>query len=83
MKEIRNLKGEIVKTEAAYGERTVNVLAFNYAEDEANGLGYLRLLTFDPKTRCVEVSTYSPVSGKSVYDAAAPEADTFTMENAY
>ncbi len=72
-----------VHTEAAYGERTVNVLAFNYAEDEANGLGYLRLLTFDPKTRCVEVSTYSPVSGKSVYDAAAPEADTFTMENAY
>ena len=72
-----------VHTEAVYGERTVNVLAFNYGEDETNGLGYLRLLTFDPKTRCVEVSTYSPVSDTSVYDAAAPEADTFTMENAY
>ena len=72
-----------VHTEAKYGDRTVNVLAFNYAEDEANGLGYLRLLTFDPATHDVEVSTYSPVSGKTVFSEAAPEADTFTMKNAF
>lgn len=72
-----------IHTEMTYGDRTVNVLAFNYSEDEANGLGYMRLLTFDPETRSVEVSTYSPVCGKTVYDEAAPENDTFTFANAY
>ena len=73
----------VVRTSKTYGSRTVNALAFNYASDEENGLGFLRLLTFDPETRSISVRSYSPVYNKTVYDQAHPENDAFILINAY
>ena len=41
-------------------ERTVYELMFNYQHESGGGGGYLRLLTVDPLTGDVHVSTYSP-----------------------
>ena len=72
-----------VRTEMQYDGRTVNVLAFNYAADEENGLGFMRILRFDPDTRDIAVTTYSPVYDREFYDEAKKDNDMFTLTNAY
>ena len=72
-----------IRTEMQYDGRTVNVLAFNYAADEENGLGFMRLLSFDPDTRNINVTTYSPVYDREYYDEAKKDNDAFTLTNAY
>ena len=41
-------------------DRKVYQLLANYQEEEKGGLGYLCILTFDPLTDQLAVSTYSP-----------------------
>jgi hypothetical protein len=72
-----------VRTEMQYDGRTVNVLAFNYAADEENGLGFMRILRFDPDTRDIAVTTYSPVYDREFYDEAKKDNDMFTLTNAF
>ena len=66
-----------------YGTHTVNGLMFNYQNDEENGLGFLRVLTFNDENRSIEVYTYSPTMNRESYDAEHPELDKFTLFNAY
>ena len=62
--------------------RTVNALLYNFQDDKKNGLGYLRLLTFDPLDRSIHVTTYSPWFDDYDYQKDT-SLDTFTLENAW
>ncbi len=77
-------RGAVLREET-YGEgelaRRVNFMMYNYQEDEKNGLGYLRLLTFDPVARSIQVTTYSPF--RDDYDYDDPEKDTFLLADAF
>lgn len=62
--------------------RTAYALMYNFQDDKKKGLGYLRILTFDPVTRSVGVQTYSPYF--SDYNYYEDESrDCFTLENAF
>lgn len=65
------------------GERSFTSLMFNYQDDEKEGLGYLRLLTFYPEDRRIEVRTYSPYYDRWDYPPNDPALDTFTLKDAY
>lgn len=62
--------------------RTVNALLYNFQDDKKNGLGYLRILTFDPKLRSLSVTTYSPYLDDFNYHKDAT-IDSFVIPNAY
>lgn len=60
----------------------VNALLYNFQDDKKNGLGYLRILTFDPADRSIHVTTYSPWFDD--YNYYKDESrDTFTLNDAW
>ena len=65
------------------GERPFTSMMFNYQDDTEEGLGYMRILTFDPMARTVTVSTYSPWYDSYEYPGAEPGDDAFVLENAF
>ena len=70
-------------TDADGTTRTVPFLMYNYQEDEEKGLGYLRILTFDPMARSIGVRTYSPYLDDDNYDDTQPELDAFLLTAAF
>ena len=64
-------------------ERSFTTLMFNYQDDRKDGLGYMRLLTFDPMTRSITARTYSPWFDQFGYKKAKPGEDSFILENAF
>lgn len=65
------------------GDRSFYTMQFNLQDDETDGLGYLRILTFDPADRHIEVSVYSPYFDLWEYPKASPEENHYILENAY
>lgn len=62
--------------------RTVNAMMYNFQDDKKYGLGYARILMFNPMTRNIAVTTYSPyLNDYNYYKDAAK--DTFTLYNAW
>ena len=61
---------------------TVNALLYNFQDDKKNGLGYLRILTFDPGERSLHVTTYSPWFDDYNYYKDETK-DTFTLTEAW
>jgi len=49
-------------------DRTVHQMMMNVQDDATNGVGYLRLLRFDPMADTIEVITYSPVLDRYGYE---------------
>jgi predicted phosphodiesterase len=49
-------------------DRTVHQMMMNVQDDATNGVGYLRLLRFDPSADTIEVITYSPVLDRYGYE---------------
>ena len=49
-------------------DRTVHQMMMNVQDDATNGVGYLRLLRFDPLADTIEVITYSPVLDRYGYE---------------
>lgn len=64
-------------------DRQVTTLMCNFQEDTVNGLGYLRLLRFDPESRAVSVTTYSPWFDLYTYGDLPEEEMAFTLENGF
>ena len=60
----------------------VNALLYNFQDDKKWGLGYIRILTFDPLDRSIHVTTYSPWFDDYNYFKDASK-DTFVLENAW
>ncbi|MDO4543078.1 MAG: metallophosphoesterase [Clostridia bacterium] len=58
-----------VNMQLEYEDHTVNALMYNFQDDKEEGLGYMRLLTFDPLARTISVTTYSPYLDKEDYYA--------------
>jgi len=50
-------------------DRTVHQMMMNVQDDITNGVGYLRLLRFDPNADTIEVVTYSPILNRYGYKA--------------
>ena len=48
-------------------DRTVHQMMMNVQDDMDNGIGYLRLLRFDPTADTIEVVTYSPILDRYGY----------------
>ena len=61
---------------------TVNALLYNFQDDKKWGLGYLRILTFDPLDRSLHVTTYSPWFDDYNYYKDETR-DTFTLADAW
>lgn len=61
---------------------TVNALMYNFQDDKKYGLGYARILMFNPNTRNIAVTTYSPYLNDYNYYRDASK-DTFTLYNAW
>lgn len=64
------------------GERTVTAILYNYQDDKKNGLGYLRILTFVPRSRELSVVTYSPYLDDYSY-FSEEDRDLFVIQDAY
>lgn len=64
-------------------ERSVTTMMCNFQEDGKNGLGYLRLLTFDPVSRDISVVTYSPYYDLYTYGDLAEEDMQFVLTDAF
>ena len=69
--------------EKTYGERKVNAIMFNYAADEENGLGFLRVLSFDGNAKTLTITTLNALNDKTAYDEAKPEVDNFIIDEAF
>lgn len=66
------------------GARTVNGMLYDYQDDFAKGRGYLRILRFDPLTRSIEATTYSPyLDDYNYYNDARSSREQFTLYNAF
>jgi len=50
-----------------YGNRTVDGIMYNYQEDENDGLGFLKIVTFNRDNRSITIKTYSPVTKAESY----------------
>ena len=64
-------------------ERSYYTLMFNTQDDTENGLGFLRILTFDPADRSIRVSTYSPWYDSWTYSGFTDEENSFVLEDAF
>lgn len=64
-------------------ERTFTTMMFNYQDDRKDGLGFMRLLTFDPMQRTITVRTYSPWFDQFGYKKAKQGEDAFVLEDAF
>lgn len=60
----------------------VNALMYNFQDDKKYGLGYARILMFNPLTRNIAVTTYSPYLDDYNY-YRDENRDTFTLYNAW
>ena len=60
----------------------VNAVMYNFQDDKKYGLGYARILMFNPSTRNIAVTTYSPYLNDYNYYRDA-EKDTFTLYGAW
>ena len=70
--------------EKTYGDRKVAVMMYNYAADEENGLGFVRVLTIDIVKKTVAVKTINAITGEETsYNPAVPEADQFKIEDLF
>lgn len=49
-------------------DRTVHQMMMNVQDDQTNGVGFLRLLKFNPQADTIEAVTYSPVLDRYGYD---------------
>lgn len=66
-----------------YGDgHTVNAIMYNFQDDKRYGLGYARILMFNPNTRNIAITTYSPYLNDYNYYKDT-EKDTFTLYNAW
>lgn len=66
-----------------YGDgHVVNAMMYNFQDDKKYGLGYARILMFNPSTRNIAVTTYSPYLNDYNYYRKA-EKDTFTIYDAW
>ncbi len=61
---------------------SVNAMMYNFQDDKKNGLGYARILMFNPSTRNIAVTTYSPYLNDYNYYSDSSR-DTFTLYNAW
>ena len=64
-------------------ERSVTTMMFNYQDDRVKGLGFIRLLRFDPMTHSIDVLTYSPWFDQWGYPKAKDEENRFSLLNAW
>ncbi len=64
-------------------ERSVTTMMFNYQDDRKEGLGFLRLLRFNPIDHSIEVLTYSPWFDQWGYPKATDEENHFILINAW
>lgn len=64
-------------------DRTFYTLMFNVQDDLEEGTGFMRILTFYPEDRHIEVKLYSPYYDLWEYPKALPEENRFILENAY
>ena len=62
--------------------RTVNAMMYNFQDDKKYGLGYARILMFNPGTRNIAVTTYSPFLDDYNYYRDSSK-DTFTLYDAF
>ena len=69
--------------EMTYGERKVNAVMYNYTADEENGLGFMRVLTFNGKEKTITFTTINALNDKTAYDETKPELDNFTIDEAF
>ena len=60
----------------------VNAMMYNFQDDKKYGLGYARILMFNPSTRNIAVTTYSPYLNDYNYYKDASK-DTFTIYGAW
>ncbi len=60
----------------------VNAMMYNFQDDKKYGLGYARILMFNPGTRNVAVTTYSPFLNDYNYYRDS-QRDTFTLYDAW
>lgn len=66
-----------------YGDgHVVNAMMYNFQDDKKYGLGYARILMFNPNTRNIAVTTYSPYLNDYNYFRRT-EKDTFTLYDAW
>lgn len=63
-------------------DRSVNVMMYNY-QDADRDCGQLRSLTFDPVSRSITVTTYSPHTQRYYRDHSQHGKSTFVLENAF
>ena len=61
--------------------RTFTAVMYNLQADRKKGDGYCVLITFDPMTRDVSFTSYSPI--KNDYNYQSPSKETFTLKDAY
>ena len=61
---------------------TVNAIMYNFQDDKKYGLGYARVLMFNPLTRNIAVTTYSPYLNDYNYYRDVSK-DTFTLHEAW
>ena len=64
-------------------ERSVTTMMFNYQDDRKEGLGFMRLLRFNPVDHSIEVLTYSPWFDQWGYPKATDEENHFILINAW
>ena len=69
--------------EKYYGGRKVTALMYNYIADAENGLGFLRILTFNSKDQTITIDTVNPFTDATEYDKEHPEKDHFVIEEAF
>ena len=77
-----HFRGSVRRSKEYDDGRTVNVLMYNFQDDTSRGLGYLRILMFNPITRNIALTTYSPHYDRFNYQRDT-EKDTFTLYDAF
>lgn len=65
------------------GERKVVTMMYNFQGDREKGLGYLRLVSFDPEFRSISIRTYSPYYDDFNYFDDDADKDEFIIEQGY
>lgn len=64
-------------------DRCFYTMMFNLQDDLEEGMGYMRILTFYPEDRHIEVKTYSPWYDRWDYPKLPSEETDFILDNAF
>ena len=72
----------IKRWEKTYGDRTVTAIMYNLQLDKQKGIGYCTLMTFDPLTRNISFTSYSPYFDDYNY-SKKESTETFVLENVF